>query len=446
MSQEQLQRVQELIASGRYAEARAILQTIDHPEAARLLETLTAMEQATSQQPAEDDRQPGATPGGDLLTRLQQRRREVERRAPIRTEADGTRVYDAGTYQMLWDCQYCGTTGLLGLTHRFCPNCGAAQNPDSRYYPAEDAMVAVENHEYVGADLICPSCDALNSGKAEFCGNCGAPLTAAARAKTLEAQTRAEGEKFASSGSRDVVKEKFEAEMTRVGVRKPGGAAARRTPAWLPIALIVLAVVICGGIVAALLATRDTSVTLIGHSWTREIRIEEYAAVSDSAWCDSVPAGAYSISRRQEVRSHRQVPDGEECSTVRVDNGDGTFRMEQRCRTRYRSEPVYDDKCYFTINRWTYRRVATAGGQRLEEPYWPQPALACANQVRLGCEREAGRSEQYTLIFRAPEDGKTYECPVAYDVWRGAALDSRWNLEVGAVLGDARCDSLQRAE
>ena len=29
-------------------------------------------------------------------------------------------------YEMLWDCTQCGTTGLLGTTHRHCPSCGAA--------------------------------------------------------------------------------------------------------------------------------------------------------------------------------------------------------------------------------------------------------------------------------------------------------------------------------
>jgi len=438
MSQEQLQRVQELVAAGHFAEARAILQTIDHPAAADLLQALDAMEQATG-----GEQQESGAGGGDLLSRLQQRRQAVEERTLARTEADGTRVYDAGTYQMLWDCQYCGTTGLLGLTHRFCPSCGAAQNPDARYYPSEDQAVAVEDHEYTGTDQVCPSCDTLNGAKAEYCGNCGAPLTAAARAKTLAAERRQAGAKFESSGSRDVVKEKFDAEMTRAGVRTEG--AARRTPSWLPIALIVLAVIVCGGIAASLLATRDATVTVAGHSWTREIRIEQFAAVNASDWCDSVPGGAYNISSRQEVRDYRQVPDGEECSMVRVDSGDGTFRMEEQCQTRYRSEPIYDDKCYFSINQWQYRRVDGAAGNRLEEPYWPQPELACANQTRLGCEREAGRSEQYVLIFRAPEGDKTYECPVDYDVWRGAALGSRWNLEVGSVLGDARCGSLERA-
>ena len=35
------------------------------------------------------------------------------------------------TYEMMWDCPYCGTKHLLGLTHRHCPNCGAARSPRS---------------------------------------------------------------------------------------------------------------------------------------------------------------------------------------------------------------------------------------------------------------------------------------------------------------------------
>ena len=53
--------------------------------------------------------------------------------------------HGAGTYQMLWDCKFCGTQKLLGVTHRHCPNCGAAQDPERRYFPAEADMVALEN-------------------------------------------------------------------------------------------------------------------------------------------------------------------------------------------------------------------------------------------------------------------------------------------------------------
>ena len=43
-----------------------------------------------------------------------------------------------GTYQMLWDCSYCDSKKLLGITHRHCPGCGAPQDPSKRYYPKDD--------------------------------------------------------------------------------------------------------------------------------------------------------------------------------------------------------------------------------------------------------------------------------------------------------------------
>ncbi|MDQ7024021.1 MAG: zinc ribbon domain-containing protein, partial [Anaerolineae bacterium] len=79
------------------------------------------------------------------------------------------------TYEMLWDCQFCGTKRNLGLTHRFCPNCGAPQNPDARYYPSDEDKIEVRDHEYVGVDVTCPACGELNSAAAEFCGQCGSP-------------------------------------------------------------------------------------------------------------------------------------------------------------------------------------------------------------------------------------------------------------------------------
>ena len=80
------------------------------------------------------------------------------------------------TYEMMWDCEYCNTPKLLGKTHRFCPNCGAPQNPEKRYFPPENEKVAVEDHQFVGADLHCPACSFANSRTANNCGNCGSPL------------------------------------------------------------------------------------------------------------------------------------------------------------------------------------------------------------------------------------------------------------------------------
>ena len=38
--------------------------------------------------------------------------------------APGAPTGDEPVYEMLWDCGYCGHKKLLGLTHRFCANCG----------------------------------------------------------------------------------------------------------------------------------------------------------------------------------------------------------------------------------------------------------------------------------------------------------------------------------
>ena len=40
-----------------------------------------------------------------------------------------------GVYEMFWDCAFCGTTALLGVTNRHCPNCGAPQDETRRYFP-----------------------------------------------------------------------------------------------------------------------------------------------------------------------------------------------------------------------------------------------------------------------------------------------------------------------
>ncbi len=472
MAQDDLQRLQQLIGEGRFDEARALVQSIDRPEAAQLLTLIDQMEQTAQQAAA--SAAAGTTPlvalpseEGDLLSRLEQEvaaepaqappqvalpqasskppagGKPPSGRKPPRTEG-GQRIHDEGTYQMLWDCQYCDTKKLLGTTHRFCPNCGAAQNPAARYFPAEGEYVAVEDHEYVGADKTCASCNGLNSAAAEFCTTCGAPLSEAAQAQTLGTQIRQEGEQFASSGSRDIVQERFDSEMERVGVKPKAEAGQGGMPRWL-IIVIILGVLLCIGAIVSLFWTKEAPATVVGHSWQREVMIEQYGPQPASAWCDSVPLGAYNMSQRREVRDYRQVPDGEECETQRIDQGDGTFRQERVCHTVYRDEPIYDDKCYFTINTWSATGSVPASGDSLKEaPYWPQVNLACEGQARIGCERIGSRSEQYLVHLRT-SDGKDFQCSLSQANWQAMSLESGWNVQVGVVDGSPRCDTLQPA-
>ena len=327
-----------------------------------------------------------------------------------------------GVYEMLWDCEYCGTAKLLGLTHRFCPNCGSPQNPEKRYFPSDEDKVAVEDHDYYGVDRMCPACDNPCSAKIEFCTQCGAPLTDAAKAEQQASQVRAAGaSEFEPETAKSTaeVGTKKKKNMKRVLVGGGGAAAA--------------------GVLTAVFWTQEVGVTLSDHSWVREVEIEDFQPRSKSAWCENTPGDAYRVSRKQEVRSHRQVADGQECSSQRVDQGDGTYREVENCRPKYRSEPVYDSKCYFTVDRWEYARSITAKGND-KKPYWPEMKLERSGDC-VGCERTGKREEKYLVHLRGKDD--RYTCPLEFVRWNASVPESRWQLEVGAIGGGARCGTLQ---
>lgn len=323
--------------------------------------------------------------------------------------------HDLGTYEMMWDCEYCGTTKLLGLSHRFCPTCASPQDPNRRYFPSEEDKVAVKDHIYQGVDRVCPACSTPSSAVAEFCPQCGHPLTDAAQAKLHSMDKDRAKMPSAPPGP---------AAPPKKGIRNKvlGGAG-----------------VAVAGVVTAIFWTNEVNVTLDGHSWSREIKIEDFASRSESAWCDGMPHDAYRITRREEIRSHTQVPDGQECSVKKVDQGDGSFRQVERCHTKYRDQPVYDDKCYYSVDRWKYERSITAEGKD-KTPYWPDVELARSGQC-IGCEREGSRIQTYLVSLKGPEE--EFTCPMDENRWQNSVKGSKWRMDVGVVAGGARCDSLQ---
>lgn len=329
------------------------------------------------------------------------------------------------TYEMLWDCSSCGTKQLLGKTHRRCPHCGAPQDPTTRYFPPEGQEVPVEGHVYVGADWRCAACETPNSRAADFCVNCGNPREGNAAVKLVEdgaapapgAAAKAAAPAVAGSSS-----------------------SPRRSRRWL-VAAAGLGAVLLVLLLIAVFWTRDTVVTIAGHTWRREIDVEQLAPRASSSWCDSMPADAYSVSRSREVRSHRQIPDGEDCRTVRTDNGDGTYSTSERCTTRYRSEPIYDDKCYYTVDRWGHARTERADGVGTSPaPSWPAVRLARTGSCR-GCEREGARRETLTLKVRGPK--RSWDCDVDSARWLRLQDGAGAKVEVRVVTGGAVCSSLR---
>ena len=114
---------------------------------------------------------------------------------------------------------------------------------------------------------------------------------------------------------------------------------ARRNPAQKN--LLFIGVVIVGAVVlVTIFWTKSDKVVVTSHRWERSTEIQTYQAVKEGSWHDQVPAEAYDMRQEQRQRGTMQVQDGEDCSNVNVDNGDGIVRQEQRCEPRYRSEPT----------------------------------------------------------------------------------------------------------
>ncbi len=353
------------------------------------------------------------------------------------------REQDVGTYEMLWDCRFCGTGQLLGLTHRHCPACGAAQDPQFRYYPSDDQKVAVRDHVFSGADIVCPACATPNSANAGFCIGCGSPLQGGKTAAARSDQVAGPGQGFAGESIKDA-KAESRARRDAMVNSAMGRAAPKGMSKGLKIGLIIggIAFVILAVVLTLIFWKKEVTLTVEGHAWKRSIGVEVFGAVNESAWCDQMPAKAYSVTKRKEQRSTKKIPDGEECKTRRKDNRDGTFKQVRECKTKYREEPVYDQKCRFKIDKWSEKRRAKAEGSSQDPaPSWPSVKLKKTGKCK-GCEREGKRSETYTIRYEDAGTDETHECDVSLERWTSSEPGSTWTAKVGVVTSSLDCDSL----
>ncbi|MDP2339936.1 MAG: hypothetical protein Q8O67_03175 [Deltaproteobacteria bacterium] len=321
-------------------------------------------------------------------------------------------------YEMLWNCTACGTTGLLAKSQRRCPNCGSPQDESKRFFPKPGEETAVLGHKFEGADWTCGACTTPNGNAAAFCQNCGNPK---------------EGNKSAVLQTDRIVKD------GALQDNKPKAPVKKPLPKKL-IAAVVVAVVVAIVVAVLLLVKKDVTVDVMAHSWTRTIPVERFEAAHESAWCDGMPGGAYNVSRHREQRGTKQVADGQECHDRQKDQGDGTFKVVNECKTKYKDEPVYDDKCNFTIDKWRHNRDEVARGGLAQTPTWPPLRLVAG--AHLGSEREGSRAEAYTLQLRDAKNGKEYNCNYAEAKWRAVPDRSRHAMQV-RLLGTPVCESLK---
>lgn len=353
--------------------------------------------------------------------------------------------HGAGTYQMLWDCKFCGTQKLLGLTHRHCPNCGAAQDPAWRYLPAEADMIAVEDHKFVGVDRICPACSQPNSAASHFCSACGADLSGAQQAVVQEGRELGTG--IAETDTRrDVVKDQFDAEMARVRASAPPRRMFGLTSSQWIVGLVLVLLVLCvGAAIYALTYSKQAAGTVTAQTWERTITIEDFRPRTSADWDERVPGDAYNTTCRERQRGTERVQVGsrEECRDQ--PKGDGSFERICQNVPIYQDQPVYDQWCTFTVDRWDFARtVKTEGQGTVPAPIWPLVALSTGTG-RYGQEREGPREAIYRVSVRDAEGG-SHTCRFDDEArWRPFSVGASVTLKLN-IAGDADCDTLQLAQ
>lgn len=317
----------------------------------------------------------------------------------------GERSESLGHYEMLWDCEYCGTTALLAKSQRHCANCGGKQNPDKRYFPKEGEEKKVDGHRFEGTDRYCPACAQPMGRTALNCTNCGSPLEDGQDVKRIAA---------------------------------PQKPVAKKPRSWIKI-LIVLGII---ALVVFLIwfffiRTKEATMQVTGHTWSRAIAVEEFGEQRDSDWRDRMPSDARFPSCHRKQRSTRQVDTGkEDCRIEKKDNGDGTFEQVKKCKKIYRSEGVDDDWCTYTVLRWREVTAVKTSGSDMN-PAWPTSGLPPATAASsIGARRQGKKTETLTLQFGSQS------CEVSDPVWRKYKSGQKVKVEVRARSGDIVCSSL----
>lgn len=406
--------------------------------------------------------------------------------------ATRTTRYTKGTFQMLWDCPSCGSKGLLGVDHRHCPNCGAVQEENLRYFPAPGQRVATARKNQ-GPDVECQFCGTPCGGADNNCMNCGAPLKDAKKVHVRPSIPESRGEtgedaqrdwderldrvrrniqEFHSVEARkareavrvDDLERAREAERLREEARHRAYAPPPPPPPRQPplddsefsegnfsyspsdstksIAVAILIAVAFIGMILLITCRKEVEVTVEGHTWTRMIQVETYTKLHDRDWRDEIPGDADIGSCSSEIHHYDRVRDGEDCTWVpesctpgscsescnNVDNGDGSYSVEcsrtcsdpvctpahNDCVTRYRDEPVWEDKCSYTVFRWKRSRGLPSSGHDTN-PVWSSQEIHTCTTRREGCEREGSRDGEYSVTFRF--DGKTETCSYGESFW-----------------------------
>lgn len=385
-----------------------------------------------------------------------------------------------------WDCQYCGRTGIRGR-FKSCPGCGHGRDASVRFYTKDiSEQNAIDQEEFEremaeadkfsrsdsvqhtqaraidsstpslysrqegqgmgtdsdahdASDWFCDYCDSYNPASANFCGNCGAAREQSS-GKTYEQTMGKVARTYDSKGN--LVSERDLSTRKKRETPAPKPMPQRRgMPGCLKWLLIFVAIVAVGVIGYNIVyGPKPQNITVQSFDWQQTVDIEELKTVEESDW--NLPSGGRLIRQSEEIRTYNQVVDHYETEeyevseqvidhyetyTTEVDNGDGTFDVEEHREPVYTTEyhtetrkvpvyvdvPVYDTKYYYEIERWIKTREVNTEGTD-HNPQWGTTTLSPATGERgTGEEREGEKHGTYGVT---DSEGNHYTADL--DFWQ----------------------------
>jgi hypothetical protein len=345
-----------------------------------------------------------------------------------------------------WDCQYCGTKGILGR-HKVCPNCAKSRPEGTTFYlPAEAETVEDEKLKELarlGPDWICEFCSSSNPANLDVCRHCNAP-----RESVSPQQVVKEFAPGAAPKSGDMTipdpHEKY---------RQPKEPAPKKArPRWLLPAIGIILLFACLFAAFSIFSGDELDVSIQRMQWERSVVVEELQTVTEEGW--DLPGGARIISQQEEIREYDQVIVGYETKQRQVservqvgertyvcgqrDLGNGFFEdiectepvyeTQQRTETYeeplYEQVPVYATKYVYEVERWSPVRTERVTGND-QQAYWPE--------LRLGPnQREGERQESYQIVF-GNDGGERFTLTFPLEEWLSFESRGSYKLRVNGM-------------
>jgi hypothetical protein len=197
-----------------------------------------------------------------------------------------------------WDCQYCGTKGILGR-HKACSNCGRSRPENTKFYLAEDAPEVTDaklvDQAKLGSDWVCAFCASSNPANVDVCQACGAPREVTSAVQQVK-----------DYGLGEAPTEGDMAEPT-APARPVTETAAQKNKA-LPILGAIgglLLLCLCLFLAFTFFGDKSTEATVAGFSWERAVAVEAFQAVTEEDW--AVPDGGRLLDQREDIHHYIQV-------------------------------------------------------------------------------------------------------------------------------------------